>query len=267
MLKILDHGTIYLVVDALDECDSGLSELLNLITDNEFTPQFRVKWLITSRNRGDIERQLRLKNLCLGVSLELNSCVSHAMDSFVNIKVQGLAREEEYNTELKEEVSRYLKDNAQGTFLWVALACKMLKGVPTCDIRSTLEEFPPGLGPIYERMMKQIGCLKHVKNCKCIIVPAILAHRPLHLKELGAIADLSTELWEDLSSFKGLVQLCGSFSNRSRRHSLSCSSIRKGFLYHRQWLKHHLLKSSRGTRKDCMSAFRPYVKSFARGYL
>ena len=48
MLEILKHGTIYLVVDALDECDSGLSQLLNLITDNRFVPPSRVKWLITS---------------------------------------------------------------------------------------------------------------------------------------------------------------------------------------------------------------------------
>ena len=88
MLRISIRGTIYLVVDGLDECDSELSKLLCLIT-NRVAPPSRVRWLITSRNREDIEQQLRSKDLCLTVSLELNSsCVSHAVDTFVNIKVQ-----------------------------------------------------------------------------------------------------------------------------------------------------------------------------------
>ena len=48
MLKIPDHGTVYLIVDALDECDSRLSDRLDLTVDNEFTPPSRLKWLITS---------------------------------------------------------------------------------------------------------------------------------------------------------------------------------------------------------------------------
>ena len=214
MLRIPDHGTIYLVVDGLDECDSELYELLKLIIDNEFTPPLRVKWLITSRNREDIERQLRVKNPCLKVSLELNSpYVSHAVGSFVDVKVQELARKHNYPPELKEKVCIHLNENAEGTFLWVALACNMLQDLPCRKVLSNLEEFPRGLDPIYERMMDQILGLKDpedVEICKRIITSVTLACRPLHLKELGAIADLSKELCEDL---EGLVQLCGSFLN------------------------------------------------------
>ena len=49
-----------------------------------------------------------------------------------------------------------------------------------------------------------------VKNCKCIIVSAILAHRPLHLKELAVITDLPEKLRKDLPSLKKLVRR-GSF--------------------------------------------------------
>ena len=215
MLKIPEHGTFYLVVDALDECGSGLSELLDLIIDNEFTTPFQVKWLITSRNYKEIEEQLRLKDSCLNVSLEINSSyVSRAVEHFVNIKIEELARKKIYTEELKKTVINHLKKNAEGTFLWVALACKMLQKILTRKVLSTLEEFPPGLDPIYERMMGQILGMEDsedVEICKCIIVAVILARRPLHLKELGAIADPSKKLWEDLSSLEELVQLCGSF--------------------------------------------------------
>ena len=53
------------------------------------------------------------------------------------------------------------------------------------------------------------------KICQCIIISVVLACRPLHLKELGAITDFPTELQEelrgDLSSLQELVQLRGSF--------------------------------------------------------
>ena len=96
----------------------------------------------------------------------------------------------------------------------MALVCKILQTVLPYKVLSTLKEFPQGLDSIYKRMMSQILVLKdsdEVKNCKCIIISTILAYRPLHLKELGAITDLPTELREDLSSLKGLVQRCGSF--------------------------------------------------------
>ena len=118
MLKIPNHGTIYLVVDALDECDSGLSKLLRLITENSFASSSRVKWLVTSRNREDIEQQLGFKELCSKVSLELkSSCVSNAVNVFVNIKVQKLAEKGGYSKDLEEKVSIHLKKSAEGTFL------------------------------------------------------------------------------------------------------------------------------------------------------
>ena len=215
MLKIPNHGTTYLVVDALDECASGLFQLLSLITYNEFTAPSRVKWLITSRNRKDIEEELTFKKPCLKVSLERNSSrVSCAVDHFVDSKVQELAQKKRYPLELHEKVSIYLKENAEGTFLWVALACNILQTVPPWKILSTLEQVPRGLDFIYERMMNQILDLEDsddVEICKRILISAILARRPLHVKELGAIANLSKELWEDPLSLGELVQQCGSF--------------------------------------------------------
>ena len=107
-----------------------------------------------------------------------------------------------------------MKKNAEGTFLWVALVYKMLQEVPRWDVSPTLTKFPHGLDPIYKRMIGQILDQKNsgnVEMCKRIIILTILARRPLHLKELGAMADLRTEFLENLSLLEELVQLCGSF--------------------------------------------------------
>ena len=49
----------YLLIDALDECNEGLQQLLDTITDKSFTPKSKVKWLVASRNRPDIAERLR----------------------------------------------------------------------------------------------------------------------------------------------------------------------------------------------------------------
>ena len=97
ILELPTQGKIYLV-DALDECDSGLSELISLMTDDRLAPLSRVKWLITSRDREDIERQLRLTNPCLKLSLEINSPrVSRAVESYIDTKVQELEQKTKYS--------------------------------------------------------------------------------------------------------------------------------------------------------------------------
>ena len=49
----------YVIIDALDECETGLPQLLDFIIKNTST-SCHVKWLVSSRNRHDIEERLRL---------------------------------------------------------------------------------------------------------------------------------------------------------------------------------------------------------------
>jgi hypothetical protein len=51
----------YLVVDALDECTENLPELLKLITWTLSAQPTRVKWIVCSRNRDDIEQLFGLE--------------------------------------------------------------------------------------------------------------------------------------------------------------------------------------------------------------
>ncbi|KAL2802340.1 nucleoside phosphorylase domain-containing protein [Aspergillus granulosus] len=58
MLHESKQATTYLVVDALDECEEGLPDLLKLIMKTTTIPSVRVKWLVSSRNKDDIEHIL-----------------------------------------------------------------------------------------------------------------------------------------------------------------------------------------------------------------
>ena len=178
MLHDSSLARVYLMVDALDECDSELSQLLDLIAHNTFEPSSRVKWLVSSRSRSSIEVRLRPDKLRSKISLELNSChISRAVNTFIDFKVSELAKNG-YTSQLQKEVRDYLHENAKETFLWVALVCKELRDVQVRKTLSTLQKFPPGLHPLYERMMNQIWCLEDsedVEFCRRILSSVTLA--------------------------------------------------------------------------------------------
>ena len=117
---------IYLIVDALDECESGLSQLLDLISRTASTS--RVKWLVSSRHRDSIEERLRSDKGRMKLSLELNehSHIANAVTSYINHKVEELARLKKYKRELQDNVRCYIQAKAGGTFLWVSLVCRQL---------------------------------------------------------------------------------------------------------------------------------------------
>jgi hypothetical protein len=77
----------YLIIDALDECETDLPQLLKLVVES--TP--RVKWIVSSRNKPDMEARLRLNSAQMMLSLELNSeHVSRAVELFIDYKVSKL---------------------------------------------------------------------------------------------------------------------------------------------------------------------------------
>jgi hypothetical protein len=45
-----------LVIDTLNECETGLQQLLKLINQTVSAPHTRVKWIVPSRNKLEIEQ-------------------------------------------------------------------------------------------------------------------------------------------------------------------------------------------------------------------
>jgi hypothetical protein len=111
-----------MVIDALDECIIGLPSFLNLITQiSSACP--KVKWVVSSRNRPDIEERLDTTQTA-SILLELNKeSVSKAVNKFIQHKVHYLAKAKKYSDGTRDTIYRYLSSNSQDTFLWVALVC------------------------------------------------------------------------------------------------------------------------------------------------
>jgi NACHT domain len=205
----------YLIVDALDECEAGRDQLIDLIVRNT-SPSTRAKWIVSSRNKQDIEECLTLDRCRVGLSLELNAeSVSAAVETYIDHKVTDLARRKRYDLQTQDQIRSYLHAEAGGTFLWVALVCQQLNNnILRWKWSSLLKDFPPGLQSLYERMMEQICLLENEEAatlCKEILAVTTVAYRPIHLTELFSVTELADQLSNDLESLKELVRLCGSF--------------------------------------------------------
>jgi hypothetical protein len=203
MLHDIRLTKVYLVVDALDECDEDLEPLLDLI-GNASTP--RVKWLVSSRYQRNIAEGLKIEGSKVELRLESNAeSVSGAVAAYIRYKVSVLDERRQYK-ELRAQINEVLQQKADGTFLWVALVCKELEGVINRNVLKVLGKMPSKLEELYSRMMSQIEELEYdEEDCKRVLSTVTLASQPLHLDELATLTGLPND---DLTD---IINECGSF--------------------------------------------------------
>ncbi len=230
---IIRHASlqnVIIVIDALDECEAeSIETLLTLLdpdSDSEPKKPFhndlstpnrnaseKVKWLITSRNEVFIKQMLAGS---LEISLETNHThVDAAVRKFVNVKSGQLQRRKGYDTDLRIHVENHLREKAEGTFLWVALACRELSKPTVLSMITTkvLSRLPSGITPLYERIMDQIINFEDeelVEYAKSILRSMVVALRPLTLSELAIAANLPEEHRHNVPALSEYVNQCSS---------------------------------------------------------
>ena len=235
MLQDPSLNDAYLIVDALDECVTGLPELLNLIVQIS-SASFRAKWIVSSRNWPSIERDLDSAAQRTRLSLELNeTSVAAAVTLYTRLKVDQLAKKVKYDDSTRNAVQHHLLLNASGTFLWVALVCQELSKIPAWKTKKKLATFPPGLDTFYRRMMDQIKGLEDAEDtelCKKVLAVVSTVYRPITLDELPCLVDMSEDVSGD-EALSEIVTLCGSFLTLRERTITLVHQSAKDFLVER----------------------------------
>jgi WD40 repeat protein len=213
MIHDSTQATIYLLVDALDECETGLSDLLKLIARTKFISAAQVKWIVSSRNRDEIEQELEFGTEEASLNLELNaSHVSDAVAAFIDDRVSRL-KALQRNGALLKQVKEQLLQKSDGTFLWVALVIQeMQKCRRLPEMIKLLERTPQGLTPLYDRTLQQIQRFEGLDRESCILVLSLvtLGYRPLHLHELCLLAGFHRQQY-GFDDLEIIVDMCGSF--------------------------------------------------------
>jgi hypothetical protein len=220
----------YLIIDALDECTRDLSLLLNLVVQKS-SAHSRVKWIVSSRNWPSIEKDLETATQEVRLRLELNEkSVSAAVTTYIQIKVDWLARRNKYDNDTRDAVQRYLSLNANGTFLWVALVCQQLANISGWKAQKKLTAFPPGLDALYRRMMDQIWNSEDTELCKSILAVVSSVYQPITLDELASLVDMPNGVSGD-ESLTEIIGLCGSFLTLQKRTISFVHQSAKDFLF------------------------------------
>lgn len=211
MIQAPETANAVILVDALDECATGRKRFLDFILQCTELKPCRVKWIVSSRNNWvDIDERMRRMELTLQLQLELNQeLVSDAIASYITHKVDILSGDKGYPEDLKNQVEEYLRENAKGTFLWVALVCQALQDQARRRVMATLHTFPPNLDGLYKRMMQDVDKSSDATICKDILAVACLVYQPLTMPELVALVPALQEFETD--EVDDIIGECGSF--------------------------------------------------------
>jgi hypothetical protein len=218
-LEMLDHcrpRKVYVVIDALDECeDKDMADFLGRVV-RRGSYLSRVKWLLTSRPLDSAEQKLWTGTDQIGVSLELNSKhVARGVQAYIAAKVLELDRRKHCGETLRVRLKAELTLRAEATFLWVSLVCKALESIPAEKALARVSDTPEGLVPFYQQAFQQLNGSREHEACKHILKVLMLAYRPLHVSELGGL----TNNTDGEEAVRRLVNQCSSFV-LSRKNSV-----------------------------------------------
>ncbi|KAL6823923.1 hypothetical protein V8C40DRAFT_266490 [Trichoderma camerunense] len=209
LLQAPDLGTVFCVLDGLDECDEESSSLLaekfyEFFLENSKPSGAQLKLAIVSRkiDRLDVFPQVKLDP-------DNNEYVNSDIQSFIASSVKRLERIRGFNV-YRESIEATLLSRAQGTFLWVGFVIAELSRKKTCtEIMETLEGIPQGLHGTYSRMLTQIEASRRsvvFDLLQCVTI----AVRPLSLSELTEVIRLppTTKTSKD-QAILDYITLCG----------------------------------------------------------
>jgi hypothetical protein len=209
MLEDPSSEGVILIVDALDECTKNLHQLLDFIAKPS-----RVKWIVSSRNWPLIEEKLGKAKQKVRLQLELNEdSISAAVRIYIRRKVDELALDKEYDQKTRDTVQQHLIDNADDTFLWVALVCQELQATEVWEVLEVIKKIPAGLEALYDLMVWHIQNLgrRNPEMCRHVLSTVAVAYRPLRLEELGRLSGLPSSIQRSTDHVSKITRMCGSF--------------------------------------------------------
>jgi len=201
MLQDPHLSPVYLAVDALDECETDLPRLIELISTS-LTLTDKVKWVVSSRPTVELKTSNTASSL---VELDAQK-LEEPVKIYISHKLAKLKSRKGYNDAILAQVSDGLHQRAENTFLWVALVCKKLESEYGWNAVKIIGHMPQGLPKLYGHMMAKLeGTMDH-EYCTNVLEAVALAYRPLSLLELQILAGLKPEI-----DPQTVAEECGSF--------------------------------------------------------
>ena len=211
--------TIYCVLDGLDECDEASLDVLlrhfkTLFSKNSSdASSCRLNLIAVSRDLPDMIPELLSGSPRIRLDQDAEIEVNQDITLFIDAKLDYIFSVKEYPQSACARVKDIFRERAQGTFLWIGIAAKILEGYKAIEFETALESLPQGLNELYARMLLGIKA-EHRQIAARILRWVVMAVRPLTLSELSAIIEPTIEppagfTHEDVTKYQ--VSYCGYF--------------------------------------------------------
>ncbi|KAH9077520.1 ankyrin repeat-containing domain protein [Lactarius deliciosus] len=193
MLRLLKHGPIFIVLDALDECPdspgipSPRHEVLQLVKELIDLGLQRLHICATSRPEVDIRavlEPLASRSVSLHNQSGQQTDIADYIQSVVNLSLSSAMRR--WRADDRNLVIKMLTERADGMFRWVFCQLDALQHCFPPNLRQFLNELPETLDETYERILRGINKAQK-DNARRLLQCLAVAVRPLRVEELAEL--------------------------------------------------------------------------------
>ncbi len=152
LFKLDLKDPLYWVIDALDECDSSQTALKLMSGISE--AKVPIHLLLMSRFTEPLSSSFERFDNPMDFQAQAIEAQESDIETYVHKEMQYFKGSKAFKQKVLEEILQ----RASGSFLWVTLAMKEIRKCYTEDaIQQAFNDIPTGMGPLYERMMKNIA--------------------------------------------------------------------------------------------------------------
>ncbi|KAJ7580027.1 hypothetical protein C8J56DRAFT_714823, partial [Mycena floridula] len=193
--EVQSYSSVYIVVDALDECSNKTRDLFVSTKPNGGIRSLSdtVQILITSRNILSIAQTLD-DQTCLGIEAQDQDLQTYIKARIMEDKeLKCLIKND---TDFETEITNQITVKATGKFLQARLHLDSLSGQPHRNaLRATLTTLPQEINKSYDSAMVRINTQKstHPAIAKHVFFWLAYAKRPLTVKALQAAIAISMD--------------------------------------------------------------------------
>lgn len=196
MVHALEGEIIWLVIDALDECqDASRDSLLDLVEDLATVPSVHI--LITSPLDPVI-----IHRMSRHLTIELDQLIYDDIKIYIASELDRPISLSERNSTAIEELRHLVLPKSQGVFLWVKfvvieLKHGTMKGRTVQEMRAMVDSIPADLEAVFDRMFERLDGSRGVE-LRTMFQWILFAQRPLTLSEFRYALAISLSLHEGL---------------------------------------------------------------------
>ncbi|KAI7262959.1 hypothetical protein KC343_g2861 [Hortaea werneckii] len=194
-------GSIYLIVDAIDECkQNDVKRFLESLFVLMRAMKGRLKALLACQPgasavhfvEGDIPDAGRLR------MEQMNQTIAKDIDKLISQHVDQMMSRNQCDQNVGQDLKTALRARADGSFLWVTVILSLLtrhraKRIKKCDVDAALAKgnLPDVFSNLYERCIHAIP-EEEWEDARKMLLMLLANARPLSIPELGVLINMSS---------------------------------------------------------------------------